>query len=204
VHRTLAKLNLWLVGSVLLVALPFLPLIYPVWTNKKLTLDAWTVGFLVVRMMFWSVWNASSTVLLATNRHRRVALILLGEALLTGVLAVVLVPRLGIKGAALAALISDVSISAWLIPRLALRETGDNVNGFLAAMTGAITAIVIPVSLGLVGWRFVTSAFLRYVLVAPVSALLGMAIVLWQLDASERRVLIYFYGRVAGKPNLSR
>ena len=199
VHRTLAKLNLWLVSAVLFGALPFLPLIYPVWTDKKLTLDVWTLGFLVVRMMFWSIWNASSTVLLATNRHRGVALILLGEALLTGALAVILVPRLGIKGAALAALIADVAISAWLIPRLALQEIGDSVNGFLATIASAMAAVVIPVAVGLVGWRLLPSTFLRYGLVMPVSGLLGVAMMVWQLNTSERRVLTDLHGRIAPK-----
>src|SRR5205823_2000904 len=98
VHLSLMKFNLWLVGTAAFCALPFIPLIYPLWTTRKLALDPWVLGLLLVRLMLWASWTPSLTTLLAINRHYRAAVALLGEAILALGLAVMLVPRTGIRG----------------------------------------------------------------------------------------------------------
>lgn len=126
VHRTLAKLNLWMVGGLMLCLLPLIYLLYPLWTARRLSLDSWTLTFMLARLLLWTIWSASSTVLLASNKHYRPSVALLVEALLTGALGLYLIPALGIRGAALSALIADVCVCAWVIPRLAIREIGED------------------------------------------------------------------------------
>ena len=55
----------------------------------------------MARLLLWTVWSASGTVLYASNRHYLPSVALLLDALVTGALAVYLVPILGIRGAAL-------------------------------------------------------------------------------------------------------
>jgi O-antigen/teichoic acid export membrane protein len=199
VHQSLAKFNVWLVGAACFGILPFLPVLYPVWTDHKLMLDYWTLGFLLARLMLWGVWNASLTVLCATNQHYKLGFTLLGEGILTGAMSLFLVPSMGIRGAALAALLADICVSAWIIPGLALRETGDTPASFIVSITKAMAAIAIPVGIGLTGWELIPYPYLRWGLVFPVSAVLALGLMFLQLDASEHSGVVHLYRQIFKK-----
>ncbi len=192
IHRSLTKLNLWLVGGVIFGMLPFLPWIYPSWTAGRLALDRWTLALLVIQKLAWGMWYASMTVLMAINRQQLVALAMLGSAVVTGVLAMVLVPVLGISGAALAALVGDLCVSAWLIPLLASRQIGDNLRGFLAETSVALTrGIGIPVGLGLVAWYLAPFPYVQYFAIFPACAGLAFVLMWRQLASPERQLVIH-------------
>jgi O-antigen/teichoic acid export membrane protein len=199
VYRSLAKLNLWLVGAVAFGVLPFIPWIYPSWTAGRLTLDEWTLAFLTIRMLIWGIWSASMTMLAAINRHQLVALTLLGASGITSILAVTLVPVMGISGAALAALLGDLCVSAWLVPSLACREIGDSFSAFLAEAGAALSmGIGIPVGLGLVAWLLLPSPLLRYLLVIPISMGIALMLMWRQLAPFERQFVVHVYRRGRG------
>jgi O-antigen/teichoic acid export membrane protein len=192
VHRTLAKLNLWIVGGSVLVLLPLISVLYPLWTARRLTLDSWTLGFLTARFLLWTVWSASSTVLCAGNRHYGPSIALVAEAVVTGVLAVFLVPTLGMRGAALAALLADIGVCAWLMPLLVMREFGENFVEFAWKSLRAGFAVLLPAALCLAVWNFSTSIVVRYALAFPACICLGVLIVITQLDEQER----YLWGKL--------
>jgi O-antigen/teichoic acid export membrane protein len=199
-HRSLARMNMWLVGAVAFSMLPFIPLVYPSWTAGRLTIDAWTLAFLMARMLLWGVWSASMTLLCAINKQKAVAAVLLGAAALTSILSIWLIPRIGISGAALAQLIGDVAMSAWLIPLLASRETKDNYARFMGKTAMAlIKGLLIPIGLGFLGWRLINSELLRFAVLVPAISCLALALMWGQLAVYERSHLLGLVKtRVAG------
>jgi hypothetical protein len=178
--------------------LPFLPLVYSAWTARELALDYWTLGFLLARVLLWGIWNASLTVLCAINRHHKLGFILLGEGIFTGAMSVFLVPMMGIRGAALSALVADIFVSGWIIPILALRETGGTFATFAVSSIKAMGAIAIPVLIGVTGWHFILSSYLRWSVVFPASVLLALGLIIHQLDSSERKALLHIYRHKRG------
>jgi O-antigen/teichoic acid export membrane protein len=186
-HRSLARVNLWLVAAISIGMLPFIPLIYPSWTAGKLAIDSWTLAFLLMRMLLWGVWSASMTLLCAVNRQKPVALALLGAAAITSVLSIFFIPVIGMSGAALAQLLGDLSVSAWLVPWLAARETKDSFSGYwLETMTALLKGVLIPVALGLVGWRLIHSQTIRLFVLMPTIFLIALALMWTQMASYER------------------
>lgn len=198
-HRTLVRLNLWLVAGVSLGMLPFISLIYSTWTGGRLSIDSWTLAFLLIRMLLWGIWSASMTMLCAINRQRSVACVLLGAATLTSVLSLWLIPRFGISGAALSQLLGDLAVCAWVIPLLASREIQDSVTGLLAAISSAfVSGVFVPIALGFIGWRLVQSEILRFIVVIPAVSCLALVLIWRQMVPYERTHLFSLVkGRLA-------
>jgi O-antigen/teichoic acid export membrane protein len=190
-HRSLARMNMWLVGAIAFGMLPFIPLVYPSWTAGRLSIDRWTLAFLITRMLIWGVWSASMTMLCAINKQKPLAVVLLVSAAITSILSIWLIPRLGMSGAALAQLIGDLSISAWLIPWLASRETNGSYAVFMGETTMAlIKGLLIPIALGLVGWQLISSEVLRLTVLVPAISCLALALMWNQLASYERSHLL--------------
>jgi O-antigen/teichoic acid export membrane protein len=186
-HRSLARVNMWLVGAVLFGLLPFLPMVYSTWTLGKLGLDQWTLAFLIARGLLWSIWISSLTVLCSINKQKVVAYSLVASAIVSGGLAIALIPRVGVKGAALAQLLGDLCVSAWLIPLLAVKATGDSYFQFLGTTATAFCkGLLIPIALGLLGWRLIHSMHLRFFVLLPLTWCLGLALMWFALPSNER------------------
>lgn len=192
VHRTLAKLNLWLVGGLMLALLPLISVLYPLWTARTLTLDFWTLAFLMARLLLWTVWSVGGTVLCASNRHYRPSIALLLDALITGALAVYLVPVLGIRGAALAALLADLGVCAWFMPLLTTREIGEDFVSFAAMSLHAAFALLVPAAVCIVAWHFTRSFMVRYSFFAA-CILVALVLMFTQIDEGERQLLGRFW-----------
>ncbi len=137
------------------------------------------------------------TILLSTNRHQPVALAFLGAAVISSILALVLVPLMGVSGAALAVLVGDICIPAWLVPLLVCREIGDRLSHFGAA-TGAalIWGIGIPVVVVFVAWHLFPSPVFRYLFLIPISVATALALMWQQLVPFERRLVVHMYQQV--------
>jgi O-antigen/teichoic acid export membrane protein len=190
VQRRMVAINVWLVGAATVGMLPFIGGLYPGWTAGKLSLDWITFGLLIARVVVWSVWNASATVLWATNRHRMGAFALLGAGVVSCALGIVLVPVMGIRGGALATLVGDLVLPAWLIPRLAARQTGGSAWRVVADAAAAFAVgIAIPALLAWGAWSLVPSPLARYGLVLPLAAGLAATLMWRHLSAAERALL---------------
>jgi O-antigen/teichoic acid export membrane protein len=195
IHHSLVKFNTWLVGLAGFGVLPLIPLIYPLWTAHRLILDPIALVFLLARLVLWGSWYPSMALLLATNRHYRVTLVSLGEAVLAVGISILLVPRFGIRGAALAWLVADLAVSAWLVPWLASGETGDRFGALMSTATRAVTAVVIPVCLGTLAWFTAKSVQVRYGIVFPGALLVGVYVMIRQLTGAERSLISDIYSR---------
>jgi O-antigen/teichoic acid export membrane protein len=203
-HRSLARMNMWLVGVVTFGMLPFVPLIYPSWTAGRLAIDGWTLAFLVTRMLLWGIWSASMTLLCAINKQKSVALALIAAAVLTSAFSVWLVPRMGISGAALAQLIGDLCVSVWLIPLLAVRETHDRLGDFIGETTIAlVTGILIPVAVGFLGWRLIQHGLSRLIFLVGLVSVVGLGLMWRQLTSEEKGLSVHLLRRLINHPLLT-
>jgi O-antigen/teichoic acid export membrane protein len=131
------------------------------------------------------------TMLCAINRQKVLAAVLLGAATLTSMLAIWLIPRIGMSGAALAQLIGDLAIPAWLIPMLASQETKDSFSQFVAGTALALLkGLLIPMAVGLIGWRLIHSEWIRLVVLVPAVSFLAIGLMWTQLASYERAHLL--------------
>jgi uncharacterized membrane protein len=88
-------------------------------------------------------------------------------------------------------LLGDLSVSAWLIPLLAAREINDDFRGFLAAIAVALLkGLLIPLGLGLLGWRLIHSELVRLLVLVPAVAALAVGLMWTQLATYERSHLL--------------
>jgi O-antigen/teichoic acid export membrane protein len=105
-------------GVVAVLLYLFIPYIYPVWTGKKLDLHIPLLSVLLLQGVLAAGWYTVSWGLMASNQHRQLAVWMLLNALVTIILAALLVGRWGALGAAFASLIGDVSCGLLVIPWL--------------------------------------------------------------------------------------
>lgn len=111
---------LWLIG----------PYIYQQWVRHAVAMDTNCFHILILVTFANSLWYTSSVVPMSTNEHHRIAFWLM--ALSTGSLLVarLVIPGLGLTGAALALLLIDV-LMIWLVLRTSLRQLNDKLPQFL-------------------------------------------------------------------------
>lgn len=205
VHRSLAKASFWIVGFVAALVGAFFPYVYPVWTSGRLRPDYLTLGLLLARVAVWGFSNASVVTLLALNRQREVAAATLWTAVMAGVLALVLVPRAGIAGAALGLLIAELCGTAWVAPVLACRETGENVASFLAYVSaGPIISFAVGSALVAAAWVLLPRTSVKYLLAIPLGSI-GAIIVMWAcLPRAERAAIKSMTGAIRPAFDLGR
>jgi O-antigen/teichoic acid export membrane protein len=143
VHGTLTKINSFVVLLVVAGMLVASQWLYPLWTRKALHFDGVLAGLLAARALCWGYWGVSSMVLTAMNRPALIAKAAACSGVIATALAFVLIPRIGIRGAAVASLAGDLAISVWLIPRSAALMTGSTYRSFLLGPTRAAAAAVL-------------------------------------------------------------
>lgn len=184
-ERTVAGL-----GVAALAMVPLLPWVYPLWTNGKLALDPWAMGLLLLETVIWGAWHFSTTFLLALNRQHFVGLILLFGASVTAATALVLAPTLGTLGGAIAVLVGNLSVPAWLLPLIAARELDISSREFVRRILRPAAGVLLVPTLGeLASLALVEDPVLRSV--AGGGWALFAAVLLWRsLSASERRTLL--------------
>lgn len=187
-HRSMAKLVSFLIGAMLLALLPVARLLYAWWTLRELSFDPYIYGFLAAQSIAWGVWGSSSTVLVATNRQRTLAGILLANACATVALALLLAPRFGIRGAAAAGLLAELAIVAWMAPRAACAAIGDRpLDHAREVLPPLLAGLVLPaIPAGLVFWLLPWPAA-RGVVAPLVGLPIGAVAFYFMLAPAERR-----------------
>lgn len=188
-HRSLAKLNGWIVGCLLLTLVPCSNVVYSVWTLKVLALDLPTLGILIVQTALWGLWSASSIVLAATNRQGKLVAILLLNSILVLALTYVLVPRLGIRGAAIGSLLGDAAIAGWLIPFVACRVLGDRPLSYVSRVLFPVAlSLLIPLLASAALWWMLPWKATRVALVPLVGFGLSTLLLWTVLNPAERMI----------------
>ena len=129
-HRRACQAAMWL--AVISSAALFVagPTIYRLWTRGKVPFDPVLFGLLLLVVIANSLWSTSYVVLLAVNRHQKLAVVyVLATALSLG-LAFLLTPLIGLHGAALALLVIDAFMSSYVVVR-SLALVQDTLPGFV-------------------------------------------------------------------------
>ena len=107
-HRLICQLSLFLSCALALMLSIFGPWVLRVWTHGRIPISLPTFYFLLAGVVVNSLWNTSSTVPIAANRHGRIAVEqLLACAAALGV-AIFLMHPMKLPGAALGLLLGDV------------------------------------------------------------------------------------------------
>jgi len=130
-HACQASLALSVAGGAFLwIAGPY---IYHFWVRQHVAFDAVCFHVLLLAVITNSLWDTSAVIPMSVNGHLRIAVIYAGAALASLGLAWILTPRLGITGAALALLATDVWMTG-LVLRTTLRQVQDSLKKFVAAL----------------------------------------------------------------------
>jgi O-antigen/teichoic acid export membrane protein len=146
--RTILRsaVQLSLVSSLTLLVL--LSLVGPTfiywWTSGVVASPAGLLDALLIVMVANSVWFTIAIALVATNRHSRMAVVNLAGTTLALILAIPLTQALGLPGAALALLVIDAGMAAYVIPA-SLAVVDDSAAPFLRSLLdirGAIRGIM--------------------------------------------------------------
>lgn len=188
-YRSTCRRSVLLVGLVTVALVPLLPWLYPLWTGGRLVLDPWAMAVFFAQTVLWSGWGVAMTLLLAIDHHRLVGPSLMLGAVLTAVGAVLLVPRWGTLGAAVAALGGDVVGPAWLLPLLAARRIDVPARQlFVDGMRVLGRFAVLPLACSLTSLALLDGA-----LSIVVAAAAGWPLALWllatNLSEDEKRAL---------------
>lgn len=188
-HRTASKMVGFLVGVALFGFMPLAGPVYAAWTVHELAFDPFVLGMLVAQTTLWGFWSVSMTALAATNRQGRAVVIMAVNAAVGIGLSLLLIPRFGIRGAAAAALIADLAVASWAMPRVACKEFGDHLLGHAREVLPVIgLGLVAPAGLaGLLYWAM-PPGLLRAVVVPPVFGLLSAGFFWYAISAEERDV----------------
>jgi O-antigen/teichoic acid export membrane protein len=196
-HRTAAKLVAFLAGIPLIAFFPLATWVYHAWTMRELSLDPVILGALVLQTILWGIWYAGWTVLMATNRQGRLVWLLAINAAISIGLCVVLVPRMGIRGAAFAMLIADCVVAVWAIPRAACVALGDTAAGFFWEVFLAIGVGLVVPALVSAGVYVVLPAGVARAIVTPcVFLLLALPLVWISLLREERALCLRMFDKI--------
>jgi O-antigen/teichoic acid export membrane protein len=115
-HRQSCRASLWASGGAVAGLFLFGAWIYRGWTRGEATLDVPLFHVLLVILVANSLWYTSSIVPIAINRHQRTALCYLLGSGLALLLAILLLPRLGLVGAGVALLAIDAVMLCQVLP----------------------------------------------------------------------------------------
>lgn len=132
-HRHACQAALMLAAIGVLSLLCFGPMVYGIWTHGRLEFQPILFYLLVGVVLSNSLWNVSSAVALARNRHQGFAMTYLCTSIGSVGLAAMCVHYFGINGAAACLLIIDLFFGLYVILH-SLASLGDSLRDFLRAI----------------------------------------------------------------------
>jgi O-antigen/teichoic acid export membrane protein len=132
-HRAACRWSIWL-GLTGCVALAVVgPLLIPFWTQGKIACNVPLFAALLADVVVRIAWWTSSVVPMSTNSHQRMSLTYLGCTSASLVLAIALIPALGLAGAAVSLLVIDVAMVTYVLPA-SLAAVDDRLSEFLRSV----------------------------------------------------------------------
>ncbi len=132
-HRTACQASLWLALVISIALAIFGPRIFALWTHRRIVMDVPAFYILLGVVLVNSVWNASSAVPLAGNKHQRLAIVYLACTSASLLLAYPLVMSFGLKGAGVALILSEF-LMAFYVVHLSNKLLSDRRSEFVASM----------------------------------------------------------------------
>ncbi len=199
-HRTAAKLVAFLAGIPLIAFFPISSWVYRAWTMRELSLDPVLLAALVLQTVLWGVWYAGWTVLMATNRQGRLVWLLAVNAMISMGLCVLLVPRMGIRGAALSMLVADCVVAVWAIPRAACLALGDKVSGFFWEVFVAIgIGLFVPALVSAGAYIALPAGAIRALVTPCIFLVLALPLVWISLLAEEQALCLRMFDKIRNR-----
>ncbi len=132
-HRSACQVSLLLalfVSAALAVAGPR---IFALWTHGRIVMDVPTFYILLMVVFLNSFWGASSSVPLAANKHRPLAIVYLVITSASLLIAYPLIRHFGLRGAGSALMLSEIGMSFFVL-RMSNELLSDRWSAFAASM----------------------------------------------------------------------
>ncbi len=98
--------------------------LYGLWAGRWLNWEPGVFRLFLLHLALQSVWYITTVVPMAINEHKRVAYLMLSIGVVAVALTVVLVPHMGLAGAAAALVMSDLGIGVLWLPRIPAKLLG--------------------------------------------------------------------------------
>ncbi|RIK78038.1 MAG: hypothetical protein DCC67_11985, partial [Planctomycetota bacterium] len=132
-HRVACRWSIWL-GAVGCAALAIAgPLLIPAWTGGRVQCHLPLFGALLASVVVRIAWWTSSVVPMSINGHQRMSLTYLLATTASLVLAMLLMPQLGVAGAAVSLLATDM-LMVWYVLPASLTAVDDSLASFLKSL----------------------------------------------------------------------
>ncbi len=100
------------------------------WTGGELAYASGLMDALLLMLVLQAPWTTSSVFLVATNRHRPVAICYAITSVLGLGLGFLLARSMGLSGLILGLLAADLAVSAWIVPRATCELVGESLRRF--------------------------------------------------------------------------
>lgn len=133
-HRRSCQLALGIAVVLILFMLTVGPWFLTHWTLHNVPPSPRLLLLLLISVFFYSLWSTSSTLLMATNQHRRLSLNYLFATGITIAVTVVAARHYGLLGAAASLILSELIMDVYVLPA-SLRIAHDTWPGFLRSLT---------------------------------------------------------------------
>ncbi len=132
-HRRACQSALLLSGTVVLLMIGGGPFFLSHWTQGKVPPSRDLLSILLLGVIVYSFWSTSSTIMTATNQHKRLAAVYVAATGVTVLITYAASRYYGLFGAAWSLLVSELLMNLYVLPN-SLRIAHDALPGFLGGM----------------------------------------------------------------------
>lgn len=132
-HRRACQSALLLSGTIVLMMIAGGPTFLSHWTRGKVPPSRDLLSILLLGVIVYSFWATSSTIMTATNQHKRLAAVYVGATGLTVLVTWVASRYYGLFGAAWSLLVSELVMNLYVLPN-SLRIAHDTLPGLLRGL----------------------------------------------------------------------
>jgi O-antigen/teichoic acid export membrane protein len=140
-HRLACQLAILLNGCIVLVLLVVGPKLLRLWTHGSIVINVPTFYLLLAGVTLTSLWNTSSAVPIAANRHTRIAIEQLASVIVSLLGAIGLMHFMGLPGCALGLLVGEIYMVLAVVPA-SNRLLGDQLSAYIKSLCNLRPLIV--------------------------------------------------------------
>jgi O-antigen/teichoic acid export membrane protein len=149
-----------------------LPGVYSLWTARTLSFQPWLMALFLAQGVLAAGWTTAGWVMLASNEHRLLAWWALANAGLTIGLAILLAPRFGVIGVAVATFFGDLACGVTVVPRKAARFLGMPPSEMYRAILQPALVVLLAGSVAILSSSLVGNGWARFLTTAGIGAIL--------------------------------
>jgi O-antigen/teichoic acid export membrane protein len=131
--RRACQLALFVAIVVVLIMMTFGPWFLTHWTGGHVPPSHTLLSILLLVVIFYALWSTSSTLMLSTNQHQRLASYYVFGTSLTCIACYFLARAFGLYGAAASLFLSEIVMNLYVLPA-SLRIARDTLPAFLASL----------------------------------------------------------------------